>query len=271
MADLSALRRRAAWAVLSGVLDEDSLVEALWLQHASMRGDSVTDIIAFVDAVGSRHLLDAATRKRLYAAFFEALRQREDTLPMDPWPLMVAARPPVAAPEPLRRSPVVPVAPVMQPIAAPVPVAQAVPAPVPTRAEPPAAPPVPAPEPAPPEPPLPPHQVVFSTLVGSLVDGVRQYHPDELADVLSDCRARLDKARIPPALRAAAREALVTPTSHAWKLDGTQDQLIAMVHEVYVALCEALGPVDADHLLMLSVRQAERLPEARSCPPNRFL
>jgi len=70
------LRRRAAWAVLAPVMDENSLIEALWLQHDSMRGESVSDIIGYVDAVATRHMLDAATRKRLYSAYFEALRQR---------------------------------------------------------------------------------------------------------------------------------------------------------------------------------------------------
>ena len=86
-------RRRAAWAVLEPVLDEDALIDALWLQHDSMRGESVSDIIGFVDAVCERHLLDVATRKRLYSSFFSALKQAEDTLPMDPWPLMLQARP----------------------------------------------------------------------------------------------------------------------------------------------------------------------------------
>ncbi len=278
MSDARVQRRRAAWAALSTVLDEDSLIDTLWLQHESMGGDSVSDIIAFVDSVGNRHLLDGVTRKRLYGAFFDALRQPEDSLPIDPWPLMIAARPAAAAPT-------------LAPVRA---AAEAAAAPWATPAAQPASPErvaVPDPQVALPVAPLassdgsssaspatvgdtrelPPHQVVFSTLIGALIEGVRQYHPQELADVLADCRSRIDQARIAPSVRAAARDALVAPTSRAWKLDGTQDQLVALVHQVYVALCEALGPVDADHLLVSAVRQAERLPEARACPPQRFL
>ncbi|EIM31285.1 hypothetical protein LepocDRAFT_00000120 [Leptothrix ochracea L12] len=65
----SSLRRRAAVAVFSNVLDETALLDALWLQHESMRGESVSDVIAFVDAIGAKHQLDAATRKRLYGSF----------------------------------------------------------------------------------------------------------------------------------------------------------------------------------------------------------
>jgi hypothetical protein len=91
-------RRRAAWAVLSPLLDEDALIDALWVQHDSMRGESVSDIIAYVDAISAQHMLDEATRKRLYSAYFDALRQAEDTLPMDPWPLMLQVRPSAAGP-----------------------------------------------------------------------------------------------------------------------------------------------------------------------------
>ena len=52
MASLTpSLRRRAVYAVLSPVLDEEALIAALWLQQNELRGDSVTDIIRFIDKV----------------------------------------------------------------------------------------------------------------------------------------------------------------------------------------------------------------------------
>lgn len=45
----------------------------------------------------------------------------------------------------------------------------------------------------------------------------------------------------------------------------------AVAHLLYVATCEALGPVAADRLLSRAVRQAEALPEAASFPPQRLL
>lgn len=44
-----------------------------------------------------------------------------------------------------------------------------------------------------------------------------------------------------------------------------------LVHLLYVAACEALGPVAADRLLSQAVRRAEALPEAASFPPQRLL
>ncbi|RZS56794.1 hypothetical protein [Sphaerotilus mobilis] len=101
--DPQAQRRRAAVAVLSAVLDENALMQALWQLQDSMRGDAVSDIIRSVDALARQHMLDAATCRRLYNDFYKALREPEERLPIDPWPAMQATRPasasaPVAAP-----------------------------------------------------------------------------------------------------------------------------------------------------------------------------
>ncbi|MGY0194932.1 hypothetical protein ACWA7J_07655 [Leptothrix sp. BB-4] len=97
--DPQAQRRRAAVAVLSPVLDENALMQALWQVQDGMRGDAVSDIIRVVDAVARQHMLDAAVCRRLYNDFYKALREAEDRLPFDPWPAMQAMRP-AAAPAP---------------------------------------------------------------------------------------------------------------------------------------------------------------------------
>ena len=103
-------RRRAAYAVLSPLLEEDALLDALRMQHQSMRGDSVSDIIGYIDQVAARHNIDAASRKKLYEAYYKALKLPESELPMDPWPLMqigtaTAAPAPAPAPIPIPPAP----------------------------------------------------------------------------------------------------------------------------------------------------------------------
>jgi hypothetical protein len=88
-----ARRRRAACAALEGVLGDDELLAALWLQHDSMIGEGVSDIIRYVDAVADLHHLDLAVRKRLYDTLYRALRRPDDELPIDPWPAMLVLRP----------------------------------------------------------------------------------------------------------------------------------------------------------------------------------
>lgn len=303
----ASVRRRAAWAVLTPVIDEDAVIESLWVQHDSMRGESVSDIIAFIDTVAARHLLDAATRKRLYAAYFEALRWPEEQLPIDPWPLMLLTRPAAASPPsaPLYAPPAWSAGRTAAPMAAPVapatpvsgvPMSAALAPAAAMAAARSASPPAPsspatgagwtAPAPSAPAPletvPSSPssaaapsaisaHQAVFATLMGSVMAGVRQFHPDALADLLADGRARFERLRVPAALRQGARKALSAEDASTWVLEGSVEQLSSLVHELYVALCEALGPVDADQILMQAVRQAEQRPEARQVPPSRFL
>ena len=105
------LRRRAACAALSPVLDEEALLDALRLQHQSMRGDAVADIIRYIDQVAQRHHIEAPLRKKLYETFYKALRLPEDQLPMDPWPMMYPQAPAApAAPAPAAQVAAPPVA-----------------------------------------------------------------------------------------------------------------------------------------------------------------
>ncbi len=43
------------------------------------------------------------------------------------------------------------------------------------------------------------------------------------------------------------------------------------MHLLYVALCEALGPVEADQVLTRAVRIAEQGPAARQFSPRRLI
>jgi len=171
--------------------------------------------------------------------------------------------------------PITPVMPVM-PAVPVMPVTPAAAAPGPSTPSPgfaasPPAPPAPAVAPEPVPAPANPHQAVFAALASSLVGGVRQFHAAELPELLSDCRARFERLRLPAALRQRARDALSSTEPAAWYLDATPEQLASVVHELYVGLCEALGPVAADQVLVQAVRQAEQRPEARQVPPSRFL
>jgi hypothetical protein len=127
------------------------------------------------------------------------------------------------------------------------------------------------PAPAAPAPALAAHQAVFATLAEGMVIGLRSFQSAALSEWAADSRARLDRLRLPSALRQAVRDALAAPETARWQLDGTVEQLASLVHELYVALCEAVGPVSADQVLVQAVHRAEQRPEARQVPPSRFL
>jgi hypothetical protein len=254
MADMQATRRRAAVAVFSELLDEPRLIEALWLQHETMRGENVSDIIAFVDAVAQRNLLDASSVKRLYNGFYKALRENPDQLPLDPWPAMQAARatarpapppPPVAAPAPAA------VAPMINPVATALAAAQAS-APVEAL--------------VPEEPP-----VLFGAFMRAVVAEVFQFHREALDEVRKDALQRLDGAVVAPALRQQFRSGWGRALQHDWQLPGSHGDLAELTRVMYQALTDAFGRTGADQILKRGLEAAEAVPEAQVFAPRRLL
>lgn len=49
------------------------------------------------------------------------------------------------------------------------------------------------------------------------------------------------------------------------------EHLAEIVHCIYIALCEALGPVEADKLLKTAITHTEKLPLAKTFSPKNFL
>ncbi len=273
------LRRRAVYAVLAPVLDDEALIAVLWLQQDQLRGDSVTDIIRFIDRVAELYRLDVPTR-RLYEQLHQALRQPESALPLDPLPLMQASAP---APQAVRAvTPSLPAAPTPGPppvvAPAPVPVSVPVSSPAPLMG-------VVAPSPLPqafpgttPQAPAAPDlsgrpavQVVHAGLMRSALAQVRQYHPTAVEDLRSAALAQVGRVRVSGPVREAWRSAWEQEAQSDWLINAPQNALAELVNTFYVALCEALGPVDADHVLTRAVREAEGLPQAREFSPRRFV
>ncbi len=371
--DAATRRRRAACAVFDPVLGEDDLLAALWMQHDTMSGDAVSDIIRYVDAVAGRFAIDPATRKRLYEGLHRALRLPDDDLPIDPWPAMLAVRPaapprasapraPVATPWPAAAAPVY--EPPYQPgypAAYPPPYQPAFQAPYQSPGQPvyqqspyqpppdpaypgysppyptppggasvapgyPAAPPgfVPAPPgfapqlqtpaplvdpqlaaPAPevaapaavvepaapvgapsvdasvwtPDSGVPPEQAVFAELIASIAADIAQTHSREFDDWRTSWLVLLEREKPVSPLRAqlvAACKQLTpdqTPADRrrSWRMALSAQQLAGQVHQLYVALCEALGPVDADHVLNRAVKLVEQTPAARLYSPRKLM
>jgi hypothetical protein len=288
--DPAAQRRRATLAALSKVLDEASLMQALWQAQETLRGEQVSDIIRYIDAVASRHMIDPASCRRLYNELYKLLREPEDRLPPDPWPAMQATRAPVAAPAYAPRA--MPAAPPPYwppaPMAAPQPFypapAMSPPAYAPTQpmSPPPfaapygAAVPVPAYVEAPPAPvapaaiaPEPP--VIFGAVMRELVREVFDYHREALEEVQRDALRVLPSSRASPALQQRFRDAWARARQDDWQLQGSHGDLAELSRVMFGALIEAFGRVGADQILQRALTHAESLPEARQFSPKRLL
>lgn len=252
----SSLRRCAAWATLSPVLDEEAVIAALWLQQEHMRGDSVSDIIRFIDQIADRHLLDAATRRKLYEAYHQALRRPQDELPMDPWPLMQAATP---EPSPAARQ-----APPPEPRDEP----------PPRRVEAPQAgtpPPPEAHQASPSAPEAAPATVVFASLCTGMIHEVQALHRAALPDLHDALFEQLERSRLAHSLKPQLAAAWKDGTRPAWQLQADEKTLAEVVSLLYVALCESLGPVHADTILTSAVKRATQLPQASEFSPRRLI
>jgi hypothetical protein len=243
-------RRRAAYAVLSPLLEEDALLDALRMQHQSMRGDSVSDIIGYIDQVAARHHIDAASRKKLYEAYFKALKQPESELPMDPWPLMQIGTPATPSPAPVAPPPASAAA--LEPAAAAMQAAPALPA-------------------APTAPPPSADRAVCAELLRCALTEVQRFHSTAMSDLRSSALEQIDQGRLSQPVRKQVRDAWGQPMQATWVIDGTPAELSQLVHQFYVALCEALGPIDADQVLTRAVRSAEQIPAARQFSPRKLI
>lgn len=254
------LRRCAAWAVLSPLLDEDALIEALWLQQQQMRGDAVSDIIRFVDQIADRHLFDAATRRKLYESYHHAMRRPADELPMDPWPLMQAsapesasrasAGPHIPATTPPPTAPFIAFA----PPAAPTPAAAATP-----------------PESLPPETDADPASVVFAGLCAAMIHEVEARHRNSVTDLRDALFEQIERSRTARPLKSRLQAAWDAGTRSAWQIEAPEKTLADIVGQLYVALCESLGPVHADVILTTAVKRASQLPQASRFSPHRLI
>lgn len=295
--DSQSLRRRAAVTVFEPLLAPEALLEELWILHETMRGDAVSDIIGYVDGAARRHLIDAATCKRLYTDFYKALRLDDGQLPLDPWPAMqtlrgargsaAASAQPAGAPLPTAGTAAADgAAQMVRPTAAmpaPAPLAPEAPGPIVAAV---ASDPMAAINPvaaamarvqssstaraaaggAEREP-----QAVFGALMRSVIAEVHRYHREAVDEVRKDALRLVDGSSASAPMCSAYREAWQRALQNDWLLRGSATDLAALLRVTYQALAEAFGRVGAEQILQRGLRAAEGVPEARLYSPRRLM
>lgn len=114
-----------------------------------------------------------------------------------------------------------------------------------------------------------PETIVLGKMIAGLVDGaVRAGKRDDLLDTLRETQSSLLGAS-QRACQDWIKEGLTDCVLLASRLQGREYS--AVFNHVYVALCDAIGPVAADKVVGRAVDAAEQLPEAVSCPPRSLL
>jgi hypothetical protein len=115
-----------------------------------------------------------------------------------------------------------------------------------------------------------PSFVVFYTVGDYLIKHVQKIGSYEFQDFTAALEDYLKQSSLPTqivhyVLDWCAQERL------SYEAGCDEQHYAGVIHIFYMALCEALGPVDADIILNDAINQAELLPEAQSYPPKRFL
>jgi len=114
--------------------------------------------------------------------------------------------------------------------------------------------------------------VVFGAICRSLLAPVRaqaRSQADLLRQIIDDA---LTHARIPEAQRAGiASWSVAGATEESMAAALSTPELRRIVHALYLAACDALGPVAADTLLAQSVSRAQGLSAAVEFPPDQLL
>ena len=137
--------------------------------------------------------------------------------------------------------------------------------------------PVPAPAPAAPQPAdvsaqtgvVNPRLAVFANLLAGLIEGATRVQKfDEFLEALG-----AQKPELPQSTKLARYiwiNGALTQLRQFVDSVPASDQR-GIINDVYVALCEACGPVLADRILAFAVQTAEQGPEARFYSPRSFL
>jgi hypothetical protein len=239
-------QRRAAWATFSPYLTETQLIEAMWLLQASYNQDDMATLIAYVNDLAERFGLNHR-RKELYTQYFRHLKQDAAALPPDPWPRMLESRRKVSpAPAVSAEAPPLPV---------PAGTASAV-----TEEEKPAV-----------SSELSPPMRVFTVFTATILEAVEHQCAMKQEDLLDGFGEFLKGEALSAPALAEARAWAKDPRPESWTHPLETAELAKIAHVLYVALCDAVGPMAADEILTHAVETAAKLPESRVFSPRQLL
>ena len=110
---------------------------------------------------------------------------------------------------------------------------------------------------------------ILGEVLAQLVDGaVRARKLEDLLEILD-----FGTTELAPASARAAQQWVANQLreAHGFAVQVAEADRRSVVNIIYMALCEALGPVGADRILGHATQQAERLPEAVDFSPRQLL
>lgn len=236
MKDINKRRRQAAWKCFEPYLNEEQLLDAIRILEQGYQTEGTINLINYIKKVCNQFNIGEQTRKALHLQFHQLMLVPFESAGDPLLKLQALEKARLSAPH--------------QTPANATPVAEEAPK-----------------EPTAPEIQQPGHTVLFGLLVTQIVEYCRQ--TEELFVVLGEL-IHGDKQH-----RREFADLLghwtEKPEDFSWATVLDEKALTRLVHLVYTAVCEILGPVEADHCFHLALAVCEKHPEARRFPPSRFL
>ncbi len=113
--------------------------------------------------------------------------------------------------------------------------------------------------------------IVFNTLLTELLSSTENQNVAVILNIRTSLTEQIKRMSIKRELQDSLIEYIHEPKSYKPPSGLSVEQMKAILHFVYVDLCEFISPVLADEIMSESVKQAEQLPEASSCNPRDFL
>jgi hypothetical protein len=231
--DIRQRRRQAAWFCFEPHLSEEELLEAIELLEQRFQLDGVGALISYVTLVCTQFNIHKDIGKSLCVKFFEVMAHKNIELPNDPLLLIEEKRLNLMRQQELQAAN--------------------------AKAKEEAVPPVEE---------VAAHSMVFMCMLKQII---KEVFADELAliKLLKLC-CEQDK-KINKELKVAIESWGQNPQNLRWVLPFSEQRLAEFTHLLYVCVCEAAGPVQADQVFHKAIAVCEQRPEARKFSPSRLL
>ena len=233
MTETRKLRRQAAWLCFTPYLNDAQRLEAIRILEQSYQVDGVIKQIHYISAVCKRYGIDDNTRKTLNLEFHQLLTEPLDSVP-DPLSMLPDGTVMPATVIDSTDNDV-----------------KAKPAPTAAKSR---------------RPPLPARILVFSQLVFQVQDAC------SFKDLFTTLRYLVNEGPNPCLnLVGCIERWSEKPGNFSWALKLEERELKQFVHLLYTAVCDVLGPVEADRCFHKALAACEKRAEAKEYPPANFL
>jgi hypothetical protein len=114
---------------------------------------------------------------------------------------------------------------------------------------------------------LPDHTLIFNHFAKQVI----AYIPDTSALLTMLNELLEDEKKMSKELADVISRWINNPDDFAWTEGLDEKTLAGLVHQIYMGLCDVLGPIGADESFHKAIVSCEQLPEARRFSPARFL